>query len=116
MAGVNSYSLEHPATLDFLGLAFNPYRIFDTSGTDRNFTPQYSLDLRGRPDLVRDLAKKSMDSETAPFRRGRLFNLVLGRQADLAGTASKLAFCCYIEPGTNALHYLHNKTTCERVL
>jgi len=116
MAGVNPYSLEQPAALDIPGLAFNPYRIFDTSGADRNFTPQYDLDLRGLSDLVRDLAGKSVDGEAAPFRRGKLLGLVLDRKADLAATASKLAFCCYIEPGANALHYLHNKSTCERGL
>ena len=78
MAGVNPYGLEHPQALDIPGLALHSHRIFYTSGADHDINPQHSLGYHGRPDPVRDLAKKTLDREAAPFRRGRLFNLVLG--------------------------------------
>ncbi len=77
---------------------------------------QLDLDRRRRDIVMGNLAEQNVDGETAPRKRGRMHGLVLERATHLAGAASKLAFCCYIESVGTDLHHFYDKITGERGL
>ena len=57
---------------------------------------------------------KKVGREYAPRRRGRLLDLVLDREIGLAGAASKLAVCCYIESVACYIYPVREKSIDER--